>query len=110
MKTIKERKNSLRKYSRCFKCLGKGHRVNTCSINVSCEKCGGSHNPALCEGGKGSGGNVGSVASPMHVGESGGRVAMQTAQALVRGQNECRVRVLFDSGSNKSFVTTSVNE
>ena len=70
MKTIK--KNSLRKYSRCFKCLGKGIRANTCPINVSCEKCSGSHNPALCEGGMGSGGNVVSVASPMHVGESGG--------------------------------------
>ena len=58
----------------------------------------------------GSGGNVGSVASPMHVGESGSHMAMQTAQALVRGQSECRVHVLFDSGSNKSFVTTSVKE
>ena len=58
----------------------------------------------------GSGGNVGAVASPMHVRESGGHVAMQTAQALVLGQSECRVRVLFDSGSNKSFVTTSVKE
>ena len=37
-------------------------------------------------------------------------MAMQTAQALVREQSECRVRVLFDSGSNKSFVTTSVKE
>ena len=46
----------------------------------------------------------------MHVGKSGSHVAMQTAQALVRGQSECRVRVLFDSGSNKSFVTTSVKE
>ena len=33
----------------------------------------------------------------MHVGESGGRVVMQTVQALVRGKSECRVCVLFDS-------------
>ena len=56
VKTTKERKNSLRKYSRCFKCLGKGHRADTCPINISCEKCDKSHNPALCEGGMGSGG------------------------------------------------------
>ena len=33
------------------------------------------------------------------------RVALQTAQALVLGKNNVRVRVLFDTASNKSFIS-----
>ena len=47
-----------------------------------------------------------SAASPMRVGEQGSCVSMQAAQALVRGQGECRPRLFFNSGSNKSFVAT----
>ena len=34
------------------------------------------------------------------------RIALQTAQALIKGSRQGRVRVLFDSGSHRSFVTT----
>ena len=34
------------------------------------------------------------------------RIALQTAQALIKGNVPGRVRVLFDSESLKSFVTT----
>ena len=33
------------------------------------------------------------------------RIALQTAQALIKGNVPGRVRVLFDSGRHKSFVT-----
>eukprot|EP00794_Sanderia_malayensis_P018333 gene18333-biopygen12280 len=36
---------------------------------------------------------------------SGERVALQTALAMVDGKRECVVRVLFDTGSQKSFIT-----
>ena len=37
------------------------------------------------------------------------RIALQTAQALIKGSNSSnRVRVMFDSGSHKSFVTADV--
>ena len=47
------------------------------------------------------------VTSPtFHVG-SVGKVALQTAQAVVRGNNKSvRVRVLFDAGSHRCFITT----
>lgn len=36
-----------------------------------------------------------------------GRVALQTAQAVVKGANgNLRVRVLFDAGSHRSFITS----
>ena len=37
------------------------------------------------------------MVSPMHVGLAGEHVALQTAQALVQGGSECRVRMLFDA-------------
>ena len=51
-----------------------------------------------------------SAASPMHTGEAGRSVAIQTAQAMARGQGECGVCVFFDLGSNKSFVTPGLQE
>eukprot|EP00794_Sanderia_malayensis_P003850 gene3850-biopygen3279 len=36
---------------------------------------------------------------------SGERVALQTALTMVGGKRECLVRVLFDRGSQKSFIT-----
>ena len=47
------------------------------------------------------------VASPtFHVGTEG-RVALQTAQMVVKGANgNLRVRVLFDAGSHQSFTTS----
>ena len=44
--------------------------------------------------------------SSLHVG-TGGRVALQTARAVIRGEGEAyRVRVLFDAGSHRSFITS----
>ena len=41
---------------------------------------------------------------------SGGKVALQTAVADVNGMKEGRARVLFDSGSHRSFRTASAVE
>jgi hypothetical protein len=47
------------------------------------------------------------VSSPtnLHVG-IGGLVALQTAREILRGEREAKVRVLFDEGSHRSFVTS----
>ena len=43
--------------------------------------------------------------------EHGGRAVLQTALALVREtDNKVRARVLFDSGSNKTFVSHQIKE
>ena len=41
----------------------------------------------------------------MHVG-TGSLVALQTARGILRREREARVRVLFDTGSHRSFVTS----
>ena len=44
--------------------------------------------------------------STLYIG-SGGRVALQTAQAVIRGEGDpYRVRVLFDAGSHRSFIAS----
>ena len=49
------------------------------------------------------------VTSPtFHVGAKG-KIALQTAKAVVKGTHRnLRVRVLFDAGSQRSFITTKV--
>ena len=44
--------------------------------------------------------------STLHVG-AGGQVALQTARAVIKGEREpLQVRVLFDEGSHRSFITS----
>ena len=115
----KTRKTLARKFGRCFKCLDKGHRANNCSVSTKCKKCNGTHRVALCDND-----NKETmheeiskditrqdakiyVSSPinLHVG-IGGLVALQTARGVLRGEREAKVRVLFDAGSHRSFVTS----
>ena len=104
-------------------CKGK-HHVSICDGgNVTnldslgrAQNCGFPGSPRSNDAGNasygqpmGPGGNRASQttqASPaLHVG-SVGRVALQTAQAVVKGCNKnVRVRVLFDAGSHRSFIT-----
>ena len=106
---IDERKKLLFKFDRCFKCIDKGHRARDCTVTVKCKVCKGFHNTCLCDAkSQSSGGDGGqpteSSPTSMLVGTES-RVALQTAQALIKGSAQGRVRVLFYSGSHKSFVT-----
>ena len=115
---LSKRKDILYKFARCFKCLRKGHRVRECKSFELCNNCGQNHHISLCDSPPKPVTNafeVGPVANPisaspssLHVG-TGGRVALQTACAVVSGEGEPRkVRVLFDAGSHRSFVTARV--
>ena len=114
IKDSKERKTLIRKFGRCFKCLEKGHRARDCHLVIICKNCTGAHHSALCES-KANENKTGaqiengaSTHTNMLVGSSS-RIALQTAQAKINGsRNGNRVRVLFDSGSHKSFVTVEV--
>ena len=122
---LNERKNILRKFGRCFLCLKKRHRIADCRSNLLCKSCNGNHHTTICS--KVSGNPQVAQDSPTvhaspvptappvsqcsRVGTVGtsDRVALQTAQAVVEnGEESMRVRVLFDSGSHRSFVTSSL--
>ena len=44
-----------------------------------------------------------------HVG-AGGRVALQTAKGIVHGERDLKIRVLFDSGALRSFITNTAKQ
>ena len=103
--------------------MRKGHRARECRANVTCSNCGQhSHHVSLCESkDKQLSPNARefevlperedakpSALSPstLHV-ASGGRVALQTARAVIRGEADpYRVSVLFDAGIHRSFITS----
>ena len=116
-----ERKNLVKKFGRCFVCLIKGHRAFKCRSWVLCLKCNGKHHVSLCDKDKSSSVSASKDPKPTappvesvnahscieNVG-CGGRVALQTAQGVLKGRKNVQVRVLFDSGSSKSFATSNV--
>ncbi|XP_065065262.1 uncharacterized protein LOC135691349 isoform X2 [Rhopilema esculentum] len=122
VKGAERRRNMLMRYAKCFLCLRSGHRAYNCRSNLNCSTCKGRHNVAICSkaekvqfdklnrSDKETEGNRSSAAqlspnAPSWIGStgSGGNVALQTAAAKVNGH---RLRVLFDSGSHRSFITS----
>ena len=123
---LKERKNLVRRYSRCFRCLRKGHRATDCRDYTKCKRCSSlEHHTAMCDvasksiqGGSNACSSTeqvrGPATSPNSTGllvGAGTRIALQTAQAVLKGpKGHSRIRVIFDSGSHKSFITARVVE
>ncbi|XP_022802638.1 uncharacterized protein LOC111340115 [Stylophora pistillata] len=107
---IEERKKLLLKFGRCFKCINKGHHACDCKVTVKCKNCKGPYNTCLCDGKSqkvSEGDNsqpVASSPSSLLVGTES-KIALHTAQALIAGSVKGRMRVLFESGSQRSFVT-----
>ena len=116
---IEARKNIIKKFGRCFVCIKKGHRAFDCRSRATCKNCKKRHHVSLCsEGVDNKGKDRSEPSAPPHVEytttasciqgvESPGRetAALQTAPAFVNWDNNIRVRVLFDSGNQRSFVT-----
>ena len=126
VKGINDRKNVLLRNAKCFSCLKSGHRAFQCRSRIACRNCKmvGHHVsicPSLCNPIAAqpaqpklsvpppSSGTLLNPSAPSWVGNtdsSEGKVALQTALAVVNGKKESRVRVLFDTGSHKSFITS----
>ena len=124
VKDDQERKDIAKKFSKCFICLNSGHKAVNCRLKANCRICNGKHHVSRCN----SNGSCKSSALPAapkatssvatnatldpnaasRVGSttSGSKVALQTALAFIDDKRERKVRVLFDSGSQKSFVTS----
>jgi hypothetical protein len=110
---------------RCYKCLkkaDKGHFASSCRSQVKCLICGGPHHLILCKrlGEKGDceseqgeeveGGSTNSNFVTAYQQSSRPRtVLMKTLHVYVKGPNgERRVRLLFDDGSQDSYVRTGL--
>ena len=106
---VKERKTLIQKAKFCFCCLKPGHQAKTCDKN--CRKCGGHHHQTICfrnssvEGKPNESSETSSLSASAKSKET---VLMMTASAYVYGSDmsqRTKVTILFDSGSQRSYVS-----
>lgn len=106
------RQDILRKQGRCFICLRKNHLARDCESKGSCFKCSRRHHVSLCD-------NLSRIppvpesaakTNTLQV-SSQDNILLQTAQAFVGVENPrsgVRVRLIFDSGSQRSYITQRI--
>ena len=123
---VKARKSILRNKGRCFLCLKSNHVSKDCRSGRPCYHCGGYHHISICPK-KGSGlpaavqahtdqqtespsteSTSANVAAQRNK-KSGKAVLLQTAYSTVSGVNngekKAKARILFDSGSQRSYIS-----
>ena len=119
---IEARKGVLRSSGRCFNCLRKNHLSKNCHSTSRCRHCQGKHHTSICEKKKESS----SLATPTKFNPEAATfspdvttstlcttqtktILMQTARAIVYNPLKPRmtveVRLLFDSGSQRSYMS-----
>ena len=112
------RKKILRRKGKCFGCLRSGHLSRDCQAR--CHRCGGKHHLALCNAQEYPGhrspaalarGNnqEQTVSTNLYFTQDvkNNCVLLQTARAIIRnpnGESSCNVRIMLDSGSQKSYI------
>ena len=119
------RRSLLIKSNGCFKCLKVGHQVKNCKHPKSCRKCGGPHRQSIClppkrqeQDGKNSSTTkeyndsnthapTGNTVTATSSTKTRGNVLLQTATAIATNEGNTKstkVRILFDSGSQRSYT------
>ena len=105
--------------NRCYICLRPGHYAKACRSARSCYHCNGkSHHRSLCPDKFGPESTLNADAEPFRPEEhamvtntTSSKVLMQTAvTTLSDGTKSIPVRVMFDTGSSKSYVNRSISE
>lgn len=123
----RDRKEILQKNNRCFICLKTGHGANKCFKTKKCRNCDGNHHQSICtkidtpaedhrnpnrnENWKESKNESTTVTTTTTANAmTKGTVLLQTASCMaVNSSNSIPVRVLFDNGSQRSYVSSSVS-
>ena len=116
---------------RCFNCLKNNHKSKDCSSQRNCRRCHNRHHQSICETHLSSSttpqeptetsSNLSNTTAPQDVTSTTGTanhhakgkstVLLQTAQAIA--SNSCSqlsrpVRILFDNGSQRSYITKNL--
>ena len=112
-KDAKARKEILRKDGRCFLCLFQGHKVSQCTSKRRCRKCNRKHHQSICEppnptgNGTDSNEQENTENTTTSVVRTRTKVLLQTAkaQAYTMKGELITVRLLLDSGSQRSYIT-----
>ena len=115
----------MRKAKRCFNWLRKGHNANTCRNEKRCLHCVGRHHQSICSNEKSvtkkennrtetkpndeSKDEFCRITTLTRVGK--GSVLLQAARAnAVNGSTSVPVRILFDTGSQRSYGANNVTK
>ena len=136
--TADARKRILRNSGRCFNCLRKNHLSRNCRSTSKCRHCNGRHHTSICakeqeqETPKEQEEKSPSLARPLDPGATafepgtkidsrtpslvcsihGKAILLQTARAVIfnpmKPKQTLKVRFLFDSGSQRSYMTDRV--
>ena len=111
---ITQRKSILQAAKRCFRCLRIGHVSKDCSFNRKCFHCNGNHNSALCNKEEQEPKRE-SMQEPrpdrsmtMSNVKEKTDALLQTATTYAYGEDKSKkvtVNILFDGGSQKSFIS-----
>lgn len=118
VKDVSCRMKILREENRCFLCLKSGHRMSNCRRSRSCRVCSKKHHHAICNQDtqknfvKANNDDI-STNTTTNVANSKLCVVLQTAKAVVNSPRErqcVQARILFDSGSQRSYVTEGLRK
>jgi hypothetical protein len=121
--TMEAKKEAIKTKNACFKCLKRGHLAKVCRGRIVCTQCEGSHHQVMCPNDAGAAGgseksgvstttdkDTISVASNSNQISRGLIALLKSLHVRVGGNNgTCKeVRLLFDDGSQRSYVKTAV--
>jgi len=123
VKDVKDRRAFLLRTGRCFNCLRPQHRAKNCESTKKCRHCHKKHHQSVCDKDmppaeqvalapeKGKSGSPTSNMSSISA-KTSNSVLLQTARALASdgtSNNRCvNIRILFDTGSQRSYATESL--
>ena len=107
---VKQRKAILQAAKRCFRCLRLGHLSKDCNFNRKCFHCNGNHNSALCNKDEQEPKQEPKPDTSMAMSsvKEKTNVLLQTATTYAYGEDKTKkvtVNILFDGGSQKSFIS-----
>lgn len=115
--TCEQKKIIVKQKSLCFNCLG-SHRVKDCPSKRNCKKCGKRHHTYLCNGSRETAHDsttyekVIPSSKALHASSVvNSQTILKTATAKVTsGETVMATNILFDEGSQRSFITEELAE
>jgi len=115
VRNAEDRRQKVKQLGMCFLCLRKNHLCRDCRETYRCFHCQGKHHVALCDKK-----SLNRKETPqkkqnetLNVFCDGKNVLLQTAKAKVSSADErkcANFRILFDSGSQHSYITPEARE
>lgn len=111
--SFQERKAKVLDKNCCLKCLRFGHRAKVCKVFIRCHVCSKPHTELFCPEivkrkeieNKTNSPEV--IHSAIANSQCSREVALMTLELVIKGKKSKKVRALFDSGSQKSYILKS---